>query len=48
MGAHSACCAVCGRVAWVLRTAGSQFAIRTKRIDLVDADQALPALTFLL
>jgi hypothetical protein len=37
-----------GRAAWVLCDSGSQLAIRTKRIDLVDADQPLPALTFLL
>ena len=34
-----------GRVVWVLRTSGSRFAIRAKRIDLLDADRPLPALT---
>jgi benzoate/toluate 1,2-dioxygenase subunit beta len=34
-----------GRVAWVLRPTGSRFTIRVKRIDLLDADQPLPAMT---
>jgi 3-phenylpropionate/cinnamic acid dioxygenase small subunit len=37
-----------GRVAWVLRAAGTDFAIRLKRVDLLGADRPLPALTFLL
>jgi 3-phenylpropionate/cinnamic acid dioxygenase small subunit len=37
-----------GRVVWVLCDSDRRLAIRTKRIDLVDADQPLPALTFLL
>jgi 3-phenylpropionate/cinnamic acid dioxygenase small subunit len=37
-----------GRVAWVLQRSEGGFAIRAKRIDLLDADQPLPSLTFLL
>jgi benzoate/toluate 1,2-dioxygenase beta subunit len=37
-----------GRVVWVLQCSGSRFAIRVKRVDLLDADQPLPSLTFLL
>jgi len=37
-----------GRVAWVLRAFGSQFAIRVKRVDLLDADQPLPSITSVL
>jgi len=36
------------RVVWLLREDGTSFRIRQKRIDLIDADQPLPALTFLL
>jgi 3-phenylpropionate/cinnamic acid dioxygenase small subunit len=37
-----------GRVVWVLRCSDTGFTIRVKRVDLLDADQPLPALTFLL
>ena len=37
-----------GRVVWVLRRAGSRFAIRVKRVDLLDADRPLPVLTSVL
>lgn len=36
------------RVSWLLRSLGDTFRIRQKRIDLLDADQPMPALTFLL
>ena len=36
------------RVVWTLLRSGAQLAIRGKRIDLLDADGPLPALTFLL
>jgi benzoate/toluate 1,2-dioxygenase subunit beta len=37
-----------GRVAWVLRRSGNRFAIRVKRVDLLDADQPLPSMTTIL
>jgi hypothetical protein len=37
-----------GRVVWALRRAGEGFRITVKRIDLLNADQPLPPLTFLL
>jgi benzoate/toluate 1,2-dioxygenase beta subunit len=37
-----------GRVVWVLRPYPSGLKIRVKRVDLVNADQPLPLLTFLL
>jgi benzoate/toluate 1,2-dioxygenase subunit beta len=37
-----------GRVTYVLRPAGDSFTIAVKRVDLIDADQPLPAMTFLL
>jgi benzoate/toluate 1,2-dioxygenase beta subunit len=36
------------RVSWSLRDTGDSFRIRRHRIDLIDADEPLPALTFLL
>jgi benzoate/toluate 1,2-dioxygenase subunit beta len=36
------------RTAWVLRPDGDSFKIRMKRIDLLDAQEPLPLLTFLL
>jgi len=37
-----------GRITYVLRRHHDSFQIRLKRLDLIDADQPLPALTFLL
>ena len=37
-----------GRVEWLLRPFGDSFVIRMKRIDLLHAQDPLPALTFLL
>ncbi|MCU1346561.1 MAG: Biphenyl dioxygenase subunit beta [Acidimicrobiia bacterium] len=37
-----------GRVTYVLRPHGDTFRMRVKRLDLIDADQPQPAMTFLL
>jgi benzoate/toluate 1,2-dioxygenase beta subunit len=36
------------RMAWVLRPDGASFAIRLKRVDLLESQEPLPLLTFLL
>jgi benzoate/toluate 1,2-dioxygenase subunit beta len=37
-----------GRITYVLRSSGSGISIRMKRIDLINSDRPLPALTFVL
>ena len=45
---HGSCDLYHARTVWVLRPAGGTFKIRMKRIDLLNAREPLPLLTFLL